>query len=1062
MNDHTGLPMSTYRLQFNREFRFADAQRLVAYFSRLGVSHIYASPILRARKESTHGYDVVDPKTINPDMGDKNDLIGLVTDLRHFGLGLVLDIVPNHMAASIENPYWRDVLTYGRSSPYAGWFDINWRLPDPDMWGRVLAPILGEPRKTILERDQIGVIWSDGRFLIRYFEHFFPVDPATVPAICAVGLDELKQIVEEGHFALQKIQEILTALRRLPNLAARQRRNVAYNRDDVEHMLAELAQAIVQSPRIQQWAEETAARFSQGPEGRRRMRLLLDRQPYRLVYWRDAARAINYRRFFDINELISIRQEDPQVFDETHDTVLRWVHDGLIDGLRIDHIDGLRDPPGYLKRLAEALAGVDRARRCFPIFVEKILAHDERLPREWPVAGTTGYEFLNQVEASLISPSGFEAIEQRYRRLLNRRVQFADIAEWGKRRVLRNDLSAPVNPLADALVRLAERRRLIPPPENTENVAAAAAAARASSLPQRHDATDLGDDSPGGNPLRGAHGGDSPHDDDRRGDDAFGSTAAQFGRSQPTKRDFIEAIVEVATGLPVYRTYIDGRHDHVSESEQRMIESALERARQSGRAPPEAIDFLGRVLLLDDVSRLPDDLRNEEISFIQRFQQLTGPAAAKGIEDTALYAYVPLVSLNEVGGEPIMPADPIAELHQANEERAENWPRSMLSATTHDTKRSADVRARIDVLSELPDLWMSSVERWRSMTRNFRTRVDDKTSPDDAGEYLFYQTVVGLWPAPQPGRHNELPSADALHDLRERIKAYMLKAAREAKTRTSWTLQNNEYERALEAFVGNMLSPDGPGSSTFLIEVNSLVARIARHGFWNSLSRTLIQYTSPGTPDLYQGDELWNFAMVDPDNRRPVDYEARQRLLDEVIIGIESPAESRSAFVGEMVAAPEDGRVKLHLIHSALVARREHPSLFANSDYLPLIAEGRGKDHVIAFARQTTASQETVSGQPETAIVVVPRLTAGLVTNGDAPPIGEDVWSDTIIRLPVEFTTINWRCMLTREIVTGRDRGYLAVADLLKSFPAALVIGEADASPFGAPNSVVTDAPRLD
>lgn len=1027
MNDVNARPMSTYRLQFNQEFRFEDAQRLVPYFSRLGVSHVYASPVLRARKESTHGYDVVDPKTINPHLGDKNDLITLITDLRHFGLGMILDIVPNHMAASIENPYWRDVLTYGRSSPFANWFDINWRLPDPDMWGRVLAPVLGEPRKKILEQDQLSVVWADGRFIVQYFEHCFPVDPSTVPFICSVGIEDLKQVVQEDHYGLKRIQEVLAELKKLPNLTARQRRHADYNRDDVERLLAELAQAIVHSPRIEQWAQETAAKFSQGPEGRRRLRILLDRQPYRLVYWRDAARAINYRRFFDINELISIRQEDPQVFDETHEAVLRWVHDGLLDGLRIDHIDGLRDPLGYLVRLKEAVAEGERSRRSLPIFVEKILAHHERLPQDWPVAGTTGYEFLNQVEASFVSPSGYEAIEHRYRRLFSIRGQFADVAEWGKRRVLRNDLSAPANPLADALVRLTELRRdLSPAADAGEEVAAIT---RSSTVHDLADASAV------------------VHNDEQQDVEAFAESAPPFVRPQLTKRDFVDAIVEFVTALPVYRTYVDSRRDQVTDAERSMIVTALDRARRAGRAAPDAIDFLGRVLLLDDFAALPDHLRNEELSFIQRFQQLTGPAAAKGIEDTALYAYVPLVSLNEVGGEPILPADAVAELHRANDERAELWPRTMLCATTHDTKRTADVRARIDVLSELPDEWMRYVERWRQLTREFRSRIGDKYAPDDVSEYLFYQTVIGLWPAPSSSaQRDELPTREALEQLCERIKTYMLKAAREAKTRTSWTLQHHEYEQALDDYVARMLSANEPASQEFLEGVNTLVSKIARPGFWNSLSRTLIQYTSPGTPDLYQGDELWNFAMVDPDNRRPVDYELRQRLLDEVIIGIESSPETRSEFVKELVGNPEDGRIKLHVIHRALTARREHPSLFTDSVYLPLMAEGHRKDHIIAFARITPPSADAAidngANGTSTVLVVVPRLTMPLFDDSRTPPLGPDAWADTRIRLPEELADLTWRCVMTRESVAVSEPGALSVADAFNSFPVALMIGD--------------------
>ena len=659
MNDDGCQPLATYRLQFNQQFRFTDAQSLVPYFSRLGITHVYASPILRARPESTHGYDVVDPTTINPNLGDKTDLVNLVTDLRKLGMGLFMDIVPNHMAASIENPYWRDVLTYGHSSPFAGWFDIVWRMPDPDMWGRVLVPVLGSPIRRVLEQDQISVEWSDGRFLVRYFGHTFPVDPATVPVICDFGRADLQQSLEEPHPAWDKIDDILARLKKLPKSTARLRRHVDIDRDGTEQLLSQFAIFVVQSPRIQQWAEETAARFGQGDEGRQRLRKLLDTQPYRLVHWRDAARAINYRRFFDINELVSVRQEAPQVFEDTHATICRWLDDGLVEGFRIDHIDGLRDPLGYLERLSEAANTGERANRPVPVFVEKILSHDEKLPCGWPVAGTTGYEFLNQVEAVFIAPEGFAEIEAYYRRMLRRPVRFAQIATWGKRRVLRNDLSPQVSRLADRLLRLATtslQTSSIVAGEAVDTAAAGAVGANASE-PAEAVAENL-------------------------------SATLTADRHELTKRDFADAIVEVIVALPVYRTYVDSNHCTLSVADQQYLEVALQGARQSGRAAPEAIDFLGEVLLLENRPQLSTHELNDRVNFIQRFQQLTGPAAAKGIEDTALYAYVPLVSLNEVGGEPQLPTqNPVARLQQANEERAATWPAGMLCVTTHDTKQ---------------------------------------------------------------------------------------------------------------------------------------------------------------------------------------------------------------------------------------------------------------------------------------------------------------------------------------------------------------------------------------
>lgn len=1038
-------PIATYRLQFNREFRFVDAQSLVPYFSRLGVTHVYASPILRARQASTHGYDVVDPKTINPELGDKTILINLVTDLRKFGLGLMLDIVPNHMAASIENPYWRDVLTYGPSSPFARWFDIKWRMPDPNLWGRVLVPVLGEPRARVLEKDQLRLVWSDGRFLLKYFEHVFPVDPSTVPEICEYGLDDLKASLPGDHPALAKIGEILGRLKKLPKLVGRLRRQVKIDRDETEQWLSEFAQVVVQSPRIQQWAEQTAERFGQGEAGRRRMKKFLDNQPYRLLHWRDAARTINYRRFFDINELISIRQEDPQVFEETHATVLRWVDDGLVDGLRVDHIDGLRDPLGYLQRLTKALPALARTGGPVPVFVEKILAPDEELPSSWPVAGTTGYEFLNQLEAIFVSPEGFAEIVRQYQDMLRRPVEFEQVAIRGKRRVLRNDLSPQVGRLADTLLRLATTSK-----HNTPTAVRCNEFALAAASVHDGESSVASSTSAEGKSLDGM---DS-------------ASLTLVAHQEPTKRDFADAIVEVITALPVYRTYVDSNTCTINDASRRYVETALRAARESGRAAPEAIDFLGEVLLLEGKGSLPQHELYERVNFVQRFQQLSGPAAAKGIEDTALYVYVPLVSLNEVGGEPwpascqlkidsvdnasapVNAVSRLDRLHQANIERATTHPQSMLCVTTHDTKRTADVRARLDVLSEIPQLWSKLSRRWHRINRAHQSRVGGGRAPDMETEYLLYQTVIGIWPAPDPRRPNQLPTAEALQDLRVRVEQYMLKAVREAKTHTSWTNNNQPYEDAVVSFVRSLFLPDGASDAPFLVDAQDLVARIARPGFWNSIARTLVQYTAPGTPDLYQGDELWNFALVDPDNRRPVDYETRQILLDEVIMGIEGGDVGRKEFIRNLVESPEDGRIKLHVIHSALAARREYPELFAGGQYLRLTAEGAAKDHLLAFARigsvhdvSSTASSLSNGDRLEhAAIVVVPRLTTKLVSNAAPAPLGAAAWSDTVIHLPDQLRTRKWTCAMTREPLRSSADGKLSVSDALASFPVALLL----------------------
>lgn len=959
--------LATYRVQFNRVFTFDDAKALVPYLSRLGVTHLYSSPVLRAREQSTHGYDVVDPATVNPGIGDEAGFRSLVQALHVHGLGVILDIVPNHMAASsTENLYWRDVLMFGVSSTYRRWFDVDWRMPDAESWGRVLIPVLGSPLSKILANDELKVVWEDGRFGIRYYDHLFPLDPSTVPTVCHFGRETLREQLPADHPGSQMIDELLAKLESVPGRAARTRRATDVPLEEVELWLSQLAGQIEASPVTHDWAVAAAREFGSGDDGRKRLRNLLNRQCYRLVFWRQAARAINYRRFFDINDLVSVRQEDPQVFEETHALIERWVQDGLLDGLRVDHIDGLRDPRHYLKKLRELTDQSQHSGR-IRLFVEKILAPNERLPQDWPVDGTTGYEFLNDVESLFVSPEGFEEIVDNYQRLLGQPVRWHKLERRAKRRVLRNELSSFVGRLASLLERIAESDP------------------RWSGL---------------------------------------------------TEQQLVRAIVEVVVGLPVYRTYIDGESREVGAADRRWIEIALTRARQSERADSEAIAFLGEVLLLDAQADLPEHDQRERLNFIQRFQQLTGPAAAKGVEDTALYSYVPLVSLNEVGGEPQRDLEnSVARLHQSSMERASQRPHAMLCVTTHDTKRTADVRSRLDVLSEMPKLWNAYVSRWMRMNQHIRSMVKGRVSPDVATEYLFYQSLVALWPACNPHDAEQTGiSADTLDSLRERLEQYMLKAAREAKTRTNWIDGNPDFEEALTAFVNGCLNT-GAGEdgslSPFLTDVQQLVSRIARCGFWNALSRLVLQYTSPGTPDLYQGDELWNFAMVDPDNRRPVDFEYRRELLDRMVIEFEQPS-AQDAFVRSLVERPEDGRIKMHVIRTLLHARRQSGELFSSGAYCPLVPSGALSRHLVSFAR--TEGDAAL-------VVIVPRLIYSLLDDPWTPPVGDAVWSRTSIPLPETLHGRRWY-----SVVSGTHHeepgDAIPVAAALEKLPVGVLLAE--------------------
>jgi (1->4)-alpha-D-glucan 1-alpha-D-glucosylmutase len=900
-------PTATYRLQLHRDFPLAAARDVVAYLDDLGVSHVYASPLLHARAGSTHGYDVVDPTEIDPELGSEGDLAALADALHARGMGLVLDIVPNHMAASRENPFWDDVLAHGPSSAFAAWFDVDW---GPSGDAAIVVPVLGDLTVRVVERGEIRPAWTGTRVRLRYFDHDFPLDPATVPAVLAAarGPDGADR---------EDVEAILDTLRALPPRAAcdPSRRTRADAALDALAALAAARSAI--ATRI-----ETAIAACAGE--RARLAALLDAQAYRLVYWKRAAGEISYRRFFNVSDLVGIRVEDDAVFEPMHALVFAWIARRWVDGLRVDHVDGLWDPRGYLERL-HARASAAAAGGDVPVWVEKILTGPERLREEWPVAGTTGYEFLNALEAILVDAAGFATIEERYRRLVRARAGtgFEAAARAGKRRLLDTWLAPDVRRLARLLLPLARRE-------------------------------------PAAASLR--------------------------------ERDVVAALVELLIAMPVYRTYVD--EGGATADDRAILAGAVAELRTVLGLVPAAVDLIARTLLEPDADAAP---------FVRRFQQTAAPVMAKGVEDTALYRWIPLVSRNEVGGNPGAPlADAVDALHAANAARAVRWPRSLLATTTHDTKRSADVRARLDVLAEMPARWSACVARWRAMNAAHRRRVGSRLAPDANTEYLLYQTLVGVWPL--------RPHEGALADVAERVRGYMLKASREAKVSTSWLEADAEFEAAVDGFVAAALDPAG----AFVSDLAGFVADVAHAGLWNALARTLVHLTAPGVPDVYQGDELWKFALTDPDNRRPVDFAARRRLLAAVGAEPASPAVTR-----ELVARADDGRAKLHVVRTAL-RLRDAAALFRGA-YAPLRAEGAHAAHVFAFARH--------AGE-RSAVTVVPRLPWTLA--GGAAPVGERVWGDTRLVVPPG---------VERNVLTGEScaSGTVPVATLLADFPVALV-----------------------
>ena len=962
-----GRILATYRLQLHAGFTLAQARALVPYLARLGVTHIHSSPLLRAREGSQHGYDVVDPGLLAPALGDEHEFERFVSELHAHGMGLVLDIVPNHMAASRENWRWEDVLAHGAASPYARWFDIEWRVGERGLHHRVLLPVLGDVLQRVIRRGELSVGLEQGTLRLRYWERSFPLDPGSYPLVLLPALTAAREELTAAHAGTQELAAVVGLLERLPRRTSRAPRAIDRRRRLAGEAIRRLRKLCALVPEARRRIERAAAGWSEGEGGPERMEELLDAQPYRLVYWRRAAREVNYRRFFDVNDLVALPMEDPEVFAQSHALVLDWVRSGWVQGFRVDHPDGLLDPLSYTERLArEAFGGT--ADRAPPVFVEKILSPSERLRDEWPVAGTTGYDFLNQAEALFLLPAGAEQIERDYRRITRQPLPFAAVAESAKRRVLHAGLSAGVRRLAHRLLRICPRV--------------------------------------GSQPL-GLH-------------------------------ELATAIAEAIVFLPVYRTYVDDRHP-VPEGEDRvLLERALAAARAAGRATPRGLDLLAGALLGTDETMRTPDREGPRRRFVQRFQQVSGPATAKGIEDTAFYAYVPLLSRNEVGGDPEAPLQQAAEaLHGANAHRASCWPGAMLAVTTHDTKRSADVRSRLDVLTELPDEWEEAVYRWRRWNREHRTPVRGRRLPDANTEYFLYQTLVGAWPLElmAPGRRPVRAAGEddraCLGQFRERISAYILKAAREAKEQTSWVDPDVEFERALETFTAAILSFET--APEFVDDVAALATRISRPGMWNALARTTLQLSAPGVPDIYQGDELWNFLLVDPDNRRPVDFARRHALLDELSSANGDDDTPGARFLGELLRTPEDGRLKLHVVQRLLQARARHADIFAGGGYQALRVEGPAAAHVFAFLRGNGSAA---------AVVAVPRLLSRQLRAADALPPGRDFWSETYVLLPPDLPGGSRKQVLTgAELALVGER--IDVGDLFDPLPVAVLVPSA-------------------
>jgi (1->4)-alpha-D-glucan 1-alpha-D-glucosylmutase len=984
-NSPANRPLATYRLQFRREFRFEDARRLVPYLRRLGISHCYASPILRARPGSQHGYDITDHNAINPEVGSPEEFRSFVGQLQAHAMGLVLDIVPNHMGVMGvkhgTNPWWQDVLANGRTSPYAEFFDIDWDPFKPELHEKVLLPLLSASYGEELEQGHIRLQYQDGHFFVTYYTRRLPVDPQTIPLIFE-PLGALCARFDGGQPRLSELEDVLRRIRNLPPHTVTDAELVGQRREQIPRLTGRLAALVESSPPVRRIVEE-AVRVMNGIPGDGRsfdpLHLLLEAQAYRLALWRVSAEEINYRRFLDINDLVGLRMENPRVFAATHQLIRRLLAEGNVSGLRVDHPDGLLNPRQYLTRLqmlytasqccgAEprpplAENGVEVAvqeifgqydwasrRPSFYVVIEKILEPGEDLPQGWPVDGTSGYDFLNQVSGIFIEQRNARALTNIYRRFTGGVPDPDQLVYESKKQVMQNALASEVTVLSHML----------------DEISSA----------------------------------------DRR--------ARDF-----TRKALADAIRETIACFPVYRTYIDER-GQISERDRAYISEAIARAKRRNTASVwAAFDFLRDILLLreGDPGPGPEGYR-KRLHFTLKFQQLSGPVMAKGLEDTVCYVYNRLVSLNEVGGSPRQFGISVEDFHRANLRRLEHWPFSMLATSTHDTKRSEDVRARINVLSEMPKQWSAEVMRWRRLNRTRKRPLSDgRTVPDHNEEYLLYQTLVGSFPFNF--------SAEA-EDYTRRIQQYMFKAVHEAKVNLSWINPEPEYSDALQAFVAQILSlAPQRRHNLFLGALERFAALVGFFGAMNSLAQILLKITAPGVPDLYQGTELWDFSLVDPDNRRAVDFERPSRMLSE----LEQAAAFRphSSLCEDLTRTYQDGRIKLWVAWRALSFRRERASMFQTGSYLPLSASGQKREHVCAFARRH--AQEAV-------LVAVPRLVYELTGGEQRSPTGE-VWGDTELPAPPETTKL-------RDVFTGKEiqpgaRGTLLCRELFAHFPVALL-----------------------
>ncbi len=964
-------PVTTYRIQLNNRFTLRHLDAVCSYLHALGVTDCYTSPILTARAGSTHGYDICDHNQLNPEVGTIDDLRAVGAMLRARDMGLVLDFVPNHMGIDPwTNRWWRDVLENGPSSPYARYFDIDWSPVKPELRDKVLLPILGDQYGVVLERGELQLAYADGGVRLHYYDRTLPLNPRHLPILLGYGLDALAVSLPEEHPDLGEFREILAMFANLPPTNERDELRIAERQREKEVARARLQALVARSAAIRAHIEEAIRVFNGRPgepASLDRLHGLLEVQPYRLAYWRTAFDEINYRRFFDVNDLAGLRMEDPQVFADTHALLLQLVEEGLVTGLRIDHPDGLNDPAAYFEALQNATQQrLGLPPRPFYVVAEKVLARGERLRDDWQVHGTTGYGFLNTLNGLFVEPDGLAALRRFYRRYTGRSGSPADTIYDSKKFMMRTAMASELNVLSRALNRESEA--------------------------------------------------------DRRSRD-FTVTSLR------------RALTEIIACFPVYRTYITERG--ASADDRAVLDAAIADAhRRNPVQEPSIFDFIRRSIVPAPPGEgQADAARDRTVAFAKRFQQYTAPVVAKGLEDTAFYRDVLLLSANEVGGDLRYRTRTVAEFHAENIYRLSRWPYEITAGSTHDTKRGEDARARIRVIAERPDEWRVHVRRWSTLNSAAHTNSNGSSAPDRTDEWMFYQSLVGAWPA--EAMDAPVPTT-APPDVVERLTAFMGKAIKEAKRRTSWLHEDPVYEEGVRRFVQTVLA--GESAPAFLASFVPFQRRLAWFGMFGSLSELLLRLGAPGVPDIYQGSELWNLALVDPDNREPVEFESRREMLSAMTGLIESAEESlvstgrgpRRHELDELIRSWPDGRVKLYTLATALRLRRAHPDLFLRGDYEPLGGD-LDDPHLVGFTRR--------SGNHEL-IVLVPRFVATLLRGVAHAPLGMDRWRTSSVRLPSRLADARLVNIFTGERVEPvayRGVPWLLAGSAFQSWPVAML-----------------------